>query len=254
MRKVAVCNQKGGVGKTTTTVNLAAALAEQGQRVLVIDFDAQANATSWLGLAKTHTFAEALYEKTPLAEVIKPTGFAGVDCIPASKKLGVLDNMLAGEIGKELRLRQGIDKLPSDRWDWLLVDCPPNMALQAVNALVACDAVLVPCRTRAIELEGLVELMGTIEQVRGIFNQSLRVLGIVPNSTKATLLSTNVLKQLRDTYGDLVTTATIREATRLAEAFSWKKSVLAYDPKAPVSDDFRSVAAEIGTRFPERMN
>ena len=248
MRTVAISNQKGGVGKTTTTVNLAAALTEQGKKVLLLDLDAQANATRWLGLEPDRGILDVFSDDAKLEDCIRPTAIPGIECVPASPGLANLDRALAGELGVDTILRAAVSKLPADRWDWILADCPPALGLATVNALASCRNVLIPVETKAMAVQGLAALVQTIDRVRDRLNESLSILGIVPSRVVHTRLSREIMDGLRQRFGDVMTSASIRESTRLAEAPSFKLPITTYDPKGGAAEDFRTLATELDGR------
>jgi len=248
MRVISITAQKGGVGKTTTAVNLAAALGEAGERVLVIDLDAQANATGWLGYEPGEGLLEVLTDEAPLELLAVPTPSPGVDCVPAAAGLGNLERMLAGEPGSETLLRMAIDQLPPERWSYILLDCPPALGLVTLNALTAAREVIAPVETKTMALQGLAALLATVERVRKRLNRRLRVSAIVPCRVVRTRLSREVLEALRERFPDLVTETFVRENARLAEAPSYRMPITSYDPSSYGAEDFRNLAAEIRRR------
>lgn len=248
MRVISVTAQKGGVGKTTLAVNLAAALAEAGERVLVIDLDAQANATGWLGHEPGDGLLDVLTAEAPLDLLAAETCSPGVDCIPASLGLANVERLLAGEPGNETLLRMAIDSLPRGRWSTVLFDCPPAMGLVTLNALTAAQEVLAPVETKTMALQGLAALLTTVDRVRKRLNRRLAVRAIVPCRVLRTRLSREVLEALRERFAELVTQTVIRENARLAEAPSYRQPITRYDPASHGAEDFRSLAAEIGAR------
>lgn len=250
MRTLAVTNQKGGSGKTTSAVNLAAALGELGESVLLLDLDPQASASAWLGVPDGgRGLLEVLTDNRSLVDLVVETGAAGVDLVPASSWLVGADRALAGEPGAEAVLRRAVSRLPRSRWTYLLVDCPPSLGLLAVSALVACREVLVPVEARVMALAGLAGLVQTVERVRDRLNPELELAGIVACRVDArTRLSGEVVDRLRQRFGPLVFRSTVRESVRLAEAPSFHKPVTLYDPKGSGSADYRAVARELVRR------
>lgn len=250
MRVISVTAQKGGVGKTTLAVNLAAALAEAGERVLVVDLDPQANATTWLGREPADSVLDVLTAEAPLHLLAAPTSAPGVDCVPAAAGLASVERQLAGEPGSETLLRMAIDNLPDDRWSTVLLDCPPAMGLVTLNALTAAEEILAPVETKTMALQGLAALLSTADRVRKRLNRRLRLSAIVPCRVVRTRLSREVLDALRDRFADLVTTTYIRENARLAEAPSYRQPITQYDSASCGAEDFRALAVEIRARGP----
>ena len=249
-------NQKGGSAKTTTVVNLAAALAALGKKVLVVDLDPQANATSWLGVADGKGVFEVLTGEKKLLELVKPSSSAGVDAVPASSWLAGAERTLAGEVGSELVFREALERLPA-KWDVVLVDCPPALGLLSVSALAACGEVLIPCEAHTMALSGLAGLVQTLERVRERLNPELMLSGIVACRVDGrTKLSEEVVATLRERFGNDVLRAVVRENVRLAEAPSFAKSIFDYDPNSTGAKDYAAVAKELlardGFKRPQR--
>lgn len=248
MRTIALLNQKGGSGKTTTAVNLAAALAESGRRVLLLDFDPSAAASAWLKASQDGGpgLLEALTEDKGLLELVRETGVPGLDIIPSSAVLQGAEKRLAGEIGAETLLKRRTAKLPSDRWDYLLLDCPPTVGLLGLNALAAAREVLVPVEAHVITLGGLVSLMQTLEVVRERLNSDLKICGILAcRVDKRTNHAQEVVASLRQKFGPLALKTVIRENVRLAECPSFGEPITRYAPSSPGAEDYRALAKEI---------
>ena len=246
MRTIALLNQKGGSGKTTTAVNLAAALAESGQRALLLDFDPAAAASSWLGASDSgRGLLEVLTNGRNLVELARETGVPRLDLIPASLSLSSAEKTLAGEIGPELLLKKKVAKLPQDRWDYLLIDCPPSFGLLTLNALSAAQEVLIPVEAHVITLTGLVSLMQTVEVVKERLNPSLSICGILAcRVDRRTNHSQDVLDSLVSKFGNMMYKTLIRENVRLAECPSFGKPITQYASSSSGAEDYRSLAKE----------
>lgn len=256
MRTFAVTNQKGGSGKTTTAVNLAAALGEKARRVLVLDLDPQASASSWLGIKDGGKgLLEVFSDGRKLADLVQASSAPGVDVVPSSAWLVGVDKAVAGEPGAETILRRALERLPLDRWDFVFVDCPPALGLLSVSALVACREVLVPVEASTLALAGLAALVGTVERVRDRLNPELEVSAILACRVDArTNLSRDVVESLRERFGKLVLETVVRDNVRLAEAPSFGKPITLYDPRSAGAEDYRSVAAELLRRMKRRTH
>lgn len=246
MRTIALTNQKGGSGKTTTAVCLAGALAESGRRVLVVDLDSSANATGWLGEETTGPELLDAWIAGNLELFIRKTSISGVSVIPGSPALASAARRLAGEVGAESLLRRALRALPR-HWDVALLDCPPSLGLVGIAGLVAADEALVPVETRALPLEGLRDLLDTIDAIRerGL-NPGLTVLGLVAiKYDRRTNLSRQVERRLREQFGGQVFSTTIRESTRIAEAPLARQPISRYDPDGMGAYDYRRLAHEL---------
>jgi chromosome partitioning protein len=247
MRTLAIANQKGGSGKTTTTVNLAAALGEKQRRVLVVDLDPQHSATAWLGLKEVGKGIYAMFAGNgSLPEVIQPTGIAGVELAPSSPWLVGVERLLAGEVGAETILRRNLERLPADRWDYLLVDCPPTLGILTINALVAVRELLVPVESHILALGGLAHLQHTVALVKERLNPELEVTGILACRVDArTRHAQEVVEHLRSRFGKVVYQTVIRENVRLAECPSFGQPIIKYDTRSAGARDYRALADEI---------
>ena len=245
-RTIALTNQKGGSGKTTSAVNLAAALGERGRKVLVVDLDPQASASAWLGVRDGgRGLLDALTNGGSLDGLVLKTDAPGVSIVPSSSWLVGIERALAGEPGAELVLRGCLDRLPS-RWDYVLLDCPPSLGLLAVSALAAAREVLVPVESHVMALHGLAHLLKTVDVVKARLNPDLVVSGIVACRVDGrTRHSLDVVDRLREKFGAQVFHTVIRENVRIAEAPSFAQPVTLYDTKSNGAEDYRALAAEV---------
>jgi chromosome partitioning protein len=249
MRTIAIVNQKGGSGKTTTSVNLAATLAERGRRVLVIDLDPQHSTTTWFdvgdgGRGVFDLFAEP--ERTRLSSLVVATTTEGVSVVPSSPWLAGAEKALATEPGAEQVLREKMKELSPDQFDYVLVDCPPTLGVLAVNALTAVTEVLVPVESHVMGLHGLAKLMVTVETVRKRLNPSLRVTGILACRVDVrTNHGREVVEKIRERFPALLYRTLIRENVRLAECPSQGVPITSYATGSHGAEDYRALAAEV---------
>jgi chromosome partitioning protein len=253
MRSIAVAMQKGGSGKTTTTVNLAAALAESGLRILVVDVDPQANATTWYAiLDEGKGIFACLCENTRIDGIIAKSAVPGVDVAPSSAWLVGAERALVAEVGAETILRRRLKEV-AGRYDVALIDTPPTLGVLTIGALVAADQVLVPVEAHVLALNGLAQLMTTIGTVRDRLNEKLGLLGIVASRVDArTRHSIEVVEELRKRFPAETCKTVIRENIRLAEAPSFGQPITIYDTRSAGAEDYRALATEIMGRWEEK--
>ncbi len=261
-RVFVVANQKGGVGKTTSTVNVAAALAQLGQRVLVIDLDPQGNASTALGVEHRRgvpSTYDAVVEGTPLAEVTTECpDVAGLFVVPATIDLAGAEIELVSLVARENRLKKAIAGHPlvgdaasagEERYDYVFVDCPPSLGLLTLNALVAGAEMMIPIQAEYYALEGLGQLLETVEMVRAHLNPTLDVSTILVTMYDArTRLASGVAEEVREHFGDQVLKTTIPRSVRVSEAPSYAQTVMTYDPGSPGALCYLEAAREIATK------
>ncbi len=247
-RILAISNQKGGVGKTTTTVNLATAMAAVGKRVLVIDMDPQGNASTSLGIDHKHrniNIYHVLSGGAVLCAAIVPTAIPNLSVIPSGVDLAAAELELVDLENRQERLKKSIEN-QCDGWDFVLIDCPPSLGLLTLNALVAADAVMVPLQAEFLALEGISHLVRTIERVKKSFNPRLEIQGIVLTMVdKRNNLSEMVESDVREFFGAKVYTTTIPRNVRISEAPSHGKPVLIYDLHSKGSRAYLDLAGEV---------
>lgn len=247
-KAIAIFNQKGGVGKTTTNINLAACLAMKGKRVLILDIDPQGNTTSGVGISKREldvTTHEILIEDDHHpGEAVVPTGIENLDIMPASVQLAGAEVELINIAGREKRLKMAIDVLKPE-YDYIFIDCPPSLGILTINALTAVDSVLIPIQCEFYALEGVSQLMSTIQIVRSNMNPELKIEGVILSMFDGrTNLSVQVVEEVKKYFKDKVYTTVIPRNVRLAEAPSHGMPVIQYDPKSAGAQAYMEFADE----------
>ncbi len=248
---IAIANQKGGVGKTTATINLGGALAEQGFRVLCVDMDPQANLTVGLGInigTVEQSMADVLADsRARLEDVIIPTQTSGIDVAPATLELASTEVELFTAIGREQALHEVLSNWITDRYDFVLIDCPPTLGLLTINGLVAADSVIIPVQTQYYALKGLTALVKVINQIRvKRLNPELRILGLLPTFYDGrTLLGREMLEELRELGDHHVFHSIVKNTVKLGEAPLTGRPVTAYAGASDAARTFRELAREV---------
>lgn len=244
---IAVANQKGGVGKTTTSVNLSAAFAEMGKKVLLIDCDPQGNATSGLGIEKDGlelSIYDALINDTPMEEIIIQTQF-GLDMVPSVMDLAGAEVELVNLEDKQYRLKKTVE-LVKEKYDYILIDCPPSLGHVTLNALTAADSVLLPLQCEFYALEGLSQLLSTVQLVQEQLNEKLRIEGLVLTMYDSrTNLAEQVVEEVKTHFPDMVYATKIPRNVRLSEAPSFGKPIFAYASSSKGAQAYMSLAEEV---------
>ena len=247
-RTIAVANQKGGVGKTTTTINLSAALAEQGKKVLLVDLDPQGNATSGVGVDKRdleNTVYELFVGRTTLDECLLETDFLNLSVLPANINLSGAEIDLIDMENREYHLKDILQQIKDD-YDFILIDCPPSLNMLTVNAMTAADTVLVPIQCEYYALEGLSQLIHTINLVKKRLNPHLQLEGVVFTMYDArTKLSMQVVENVKQTLKENIYNTIIPRSIKLAETPSYGMPITAYAPTSPGADAYRLLALEV---------
>ena len=251
----AVVNQKGGVGKTTTAVNLAACLGVAGKRALLVDTDPQGNATSGVGVVKStldYCIYDVLINDVPIEQVIVHTETKGLDLVPAKLDLAGADIELMSMMSRETKLKQALARV-DDRYDFIIIDCPPSLGLLTVNVLTAAGYVIMPIQCEYYALEGISQLLRTIELVRQHLNPDLEIAEVLLTMFDyRTRLSEQVVEEVRRFFGDRVSSVLVPRNVRLSEAPSHGKPIISYDAKSKGAEAYTKFAAEVMTFGEER--
>lgn len=245
---IAIANQKGGVGKTTTSVNLGACLARAGQKVLLIDTDAQGNATSGIGVRK-HNIENDVYDvivsELPIREAIMPTYIDNLDVVPAIIQLAGAEIELTAQMAREKKLYDAVQDV-KEEYDFILIDCPPSLGLLTINAFTASDSILIPVQSEYYALEGLSQLMNTIQLVQKHFNPDLQIEGVLMTMLDArTNLGNQVVEEVKKFFKEKVYKTVIPRNVRLSEAPSHGMSIIDYDPRSRGAEEYEALAKEV---------
>jgi chromosome partitioning protein len=252
---VAMCNQKGGVGKTTTTINLGAALAETGRRVLLVDFDPQGSASVGLGV-NPHTLERTIYNlllsrTIDAGDIIVPTGVENMDILPANIDLSAAELQLVSEVAREQTLKRVLDRLRGD-YDMILIDCAPSLGLLTVNALTAADKVITPLECEFFALRGIALLTDTVNKVKDRLNPDLEMLGILGTMFDSrTLHGREVLDRVVQAFGETVFHTVIRRTIKFPETTVAGEPITTYAPTSSGADQYRTLAREVLARCPD---
>lgn len=252
---IAMCNQKGGVGKTTTTINLGAALAETGRKVLLVDFDPQGSASVGLGV-NPHTLERTIYNlllsrTLDPADIIVPTGVENMDILPANIDLSAAELQLVSEVAREQTLKRVLDRQRS-KYDMILIDCAPSLGLLTVNALTAADKVLTPLECEFFALRGIALLTDTVNKVKDRLNPDLEMLGILGTMFDArTLHSREVLARAVEAFGETVFHTVIRRTIKFPETTVAGEPITTYAPSSSGADQYRTLVREVLARCPD---
>ena len=252
---IALANQKGGVGKTTTSVNLGACLADAGKKVLLIDLDPQGNATSGLGINKKkieQSVYDVLINDVALHDVIRPSSHRGLDIAPTTIELSGAEVELTSMMARETRLKDGFEDV-QDQYDYILIDCPPSLGLLTINAFTAADSILIPVQSEYYALEGLSQLINTIQLVRKHFNKNLKIEGVLLTMfDKRTNLGQEVNNEVKKFFGDQVYKTVIPRNVRLSEAPSHGLAIIDYDKRSTGAQVYQQLAKEVLAAYGEK--
>lgn len=249
MQRIAVINQKGGVGKTTTTTNLGAALARRGYRVLLLDMDPQANLTVHVDKRpdlESNTLTNLLVEDAPLKDLVQTTSVENLFVVPSDTSLAGVEQVLANRIGRETILREALEAFPdAGLFDFVLFDCPPSLGVLSANALVAADRVVIPMQAEYLSLQGMAKLLEVIQLVQKRLNPALQIACVVPCMVDArTNLSTEVLREIDAHFGPLLAKSRIRNNVKLAEAPSFGRTIFEHAPDSNGARDYEALGNE----------
>lgn len=248
---IAIINQKGGVGKSTTAVNLSAALGEQGKQVLLVDLDPQGNATSGLGIEKgqlKNCIYDVLLNDVSIEDAIIPDVYEGLDLVPATINLAGAEVELVSEMARENRLKDAVGSMRG-KYDYVFIDCPPSLGLLTVNALVGADKLIIPIQTEFYALEGVTKLLESMKRVKSRLNPSLEIFGILLTMYDGrTTLSRQVAAEVRNYFGDQVFETIIPRTVKLSEAPSYGMPITQYDPSGKGAASYMNLAKEVMNR------
>jgi len=244
---VAFASRKGGTGKTAATVNLASALGEQGQAVLVVDIDSQANCSHWLGVGESRNLAEALVDGSQLEPV--KTSVPGVDLIPSSGlALAKAEKILGGECGAEVLFRTALGKILPGPWNAVIIDTPPALGIATMNALVACRDVIIPVESSTVSLQGVAGVVQALRTVKRL-NESVRIAGVLMARMDRTRLAREVLDSLAEKFGGKLIPHVIRDRVTVRESWGYRQPVTVYDPSGDAAQDFRALADWFASKY-----